>query len=82
MSDGSTGFYKQPRPGSQLSLGELPRDARTVILHTRFATQGSTSDNRNNHPVISPEGNIALVHNGVISNDHLLRGDLGLTRNR
>lgn len=80
MADGSTGYYKQPRPGSQLPLGDLPRDARTVILHTRFATQGAIEDNRNNHPVMSPEGNIALVHNGVISNDHLLRGDLGLTR--
>lgn len=79
-ADGSSGFYKQPKPGSQLSLGELPRDAKTVILHTRYATQGSKYDNRNNHPVLSTENNIALVHNGVISNDYNLRGPLGITQ--
>lgn len=76
--DGSFGVYKQPKPGSQLSLAELPRDAKTVILHTRFATQGSTHDNRNNHPVMSTDNKIALVHNGVISNDYGLRSQLGI----
>jgi hypothetical protein len=61
--------YKAAVPGSQLPLAELPRNAGTVILHTRYYTQGHPSDNRNNHPVISPKGDIALVHNGVISND-------------
>lgn len=78
-ADGKFGIYKNPRPGSQLSLAELPRNAKTVILHTRYATQGSTQDNRNNHPVISPDNRVALVHNGVISNDHTLRPSLGLT---
>lgn len=78
--EGKTGFYKEDRPGSQLVLGTLPRRANTVILHTRFATQGSPKDNRNNHPVISPDGQIALVHNGVISNDDRLRSRLGLTK--
>ena len=71
------GVYKNAVPGSQLPLGDLPRRAQTVILHTRFATQGSQRDNRNNHPVISPNGSIALVHNGVISNDYLFRERLG-----
>ena len=79
-ADGSYGVYKQPRPGSQLALSELPRDAKTVILHTRYATQGSPQDNRNNHPVVSTDNRIALVHNGVISNDGALRADLGITR--
>lgn len=77
--DGTRGVYKQPKPGGQLPLAELPRDAQTVILHTRFATQGSTKDNRNNHPVMSTDNNVALVHNGVISNDAVLRHDLGIT---
>jgi len=79
-SDGGAGVYKQPKPGSQLSLAELPRDADTVILHTRYATQGKKEDNRNNHPVVSTDDNIALVHNGVISNDWKLREGLGITK--
>ena len=78
-ANGEMGVYKQNKPGSQLNLGELPRDAKTVILHTRYATQGDARDNRNNHPVVSTDNRIALVHNGVISNDHLLRDDLGIT---
>ena len=77
-ADGGVGIYKNPTPGSQLSLHELPRDARTVVIHTRYATQGPQSDNRNNHPVISTDRRIALVHNGVISNDHRLRPLLGI----
>lgn len=76
--DGSVGIYKNPTPGSQLGLQELPRDARTVIIHTRYATQGDPRDNRNNHPVISTDRSIALVHNGVISNDFGLRAELGI----
>lgn len=78
--DGSSGFYKQPKAGSQLSLAELPRNAKTVILHTRYATQGDRRDNRNNHPVLSTDNTIALVHNGVISNDYQLTEELGITK--
>ena len=78
-ADGSFGVYKNNKPGSQLPLSELPRDAKTVIIHTRYATQGPATDNRNNHPVMSTDNNIALVHNGVISNDYSLRGELGIT---
>lgn len=69
------GVYKNPVPGSQLLLGDMPRRAQSGILHTRFATQGAVTDNRNNHPVLSPSGQIALVHNGVISNDMMFRGN-------
>lgn len=79
-SDGEVGVYKQPKPGSQLSLAELPRRSDTVVLHTRFATQGSPQDNHNNHPVVSKDSKIALVHNGVISNDFRFRDELGLTK--
>lgn len=74
------GYYKSATPGSMLSLKSLPKDARHVILHTRLATHGSVTDNRNNHPVMSPSENIALVHNGVIYNHKEVRlkidGDL------
>ena len=77
---GQVGVYKNNQPGSQLPLGLLPRNASTVILHTRYATQGSATDNNNNHPVFSPDRTIALVHNGVISNDAAMRATLGLTQ--
>lgn len=67
------GYYKNAVRGGQLPLRTMPRDAKTVILHTRFSTHGSETDNRNNHPVMSPDGNIALTHNGVISNHDTVR---------
>jgi asparagine synthetase B (glutamine-hydrolysing) len=71
--DDNFGYHSEAKPGSSLSLKFMPRKAQTVILHTRLATHGSTSDNRNNHPVTSPSGKIALVHNGVIYNHHEVR---------
>ena len=74
------GYYKSATRGSMLKLKGLPLNARNVILHTRLATHGSITDNRNNHPVTSPSQDIALVHNGVIYNHNEVRlkidGDL------
>lgn len=59
----------------------IPRNARTAILHTRAATQGSELVNDNNHPI--PQGHLVGVHNGIIWNDHTLWGDLvGADRRR
>lgn len=78
--DGMHGYHSAAVPGSTLSLKFMPRKTRTAIFHTRLATHGAVSDNRNNHPVTSPDGNIALVHNGVIYNHNQVRakvtGDL------
>ena len=62
------GVHKAAVTGSKLPLSGMPLETRNAILHTRLATHGATSDNRNNHPVMSPNDNIALVHNGVIYN--------------
>ena len=48
-------------------LDELDADAKTVILHTRYATKGSPEVEGNNHPIVRP--GIVGVHNGVIPND-------------
>lgn len=72
----SSGVYKSNVRGSSLSLKGMPRDADTVILHTRYATHGSVKVMANNHPVISPDNNIALVHNGVIYNHKRVRAEL------
>jgi hypothetical protein len=61
----------------------LAKSAKTAILHTRFATQGSPKNPLNNHPLYSydTEGNaVALVHNGCIDNDFSLFRNLGLYR--
>ncbi len=41
---------------------------KAMIGHARFTTQGSATDNVNNHPHLSKNENIALVHNGIIHN--------------
>jgi glutamine---fructose-6-phosphate transaminase (isomerizing) len=48
-------------------LKQMPESAKRVILHTRWATQGSPQNNLNNHPIVS--GKIVGVHNGVLTND-------------
>lgn len=60
----------------------LPKDSRTFIMHTRFATQGDPMFNENNHPILT--AGIVGVHNGHVSNDWELFRDiddaLALTR--
>ena len=49
---------------------ELPK---CMILHTRMKTQGSEQNSNNNHPLFNKDG-IAIVHNGIIHNDHEIFG--------
>lgn len=57
----------------------LRRDARTVLLHTRFATVGRRDDPKNAHPVAS--GNTAAIHNGTIYNADDLFKTFAMPRN-
>jgi glucosamine--fructose-6-phosphate aminotransferase (isomerizing) len=45
-----------------------------VLGHTRMMTKGDSDDPRNNQPVV--EGPIAVLHNGIIINETMLRESL------
>lgn len=56
----------------------LREDTETVLLHTRFATQGAPRINNNNHPLYA--GLSAVTHNGCIFNDDWLFDQMKLKR--
>lgn len=62
-------LQKEPIPAKDFLKirRRLPKGTRTVLLHTRHATQGSVNDSVNNHPVMYQS--CLAVHNGGIDND-------------
>ena len=49
---------------------QVPKGTRTILAHTRWATQGSPAFIENNHPL--KRGSFYAIHNGHVSNDHKL----------
>ena len=76
VMDGKITIYKRPKPAHKLRFN-VPAGTKSVMGHTRMATQGDKSQNFNNHPFSGTAGDtyFAFAHNGVLWNDKELRHD-------
>ena len=74
LANSHLSIYKRLSPAHRLRL-RIPKAADAVMGHTRMTTQGSESQNYNNHPFYGQvaSGGFALAHNGVLRNDHRLQ---------
>jgi predicted glutamine amidotransferase len=87
QEDGSIQVHKNDEPATKFILekefnefmeANLRPTTLTFLGHTRAATKGHPAKNENNHPMWDQK--VAVVHNGVISNDDALFKELQYER--
>ena len=74
-------IYKRPIPAYKMRYN-LPSNVKTVMGHTRMATQGSEKSNYNNHPFYGRvrDDRFVLAHNGILHGEKDLRQSLHLPK--
>jgi len=77
LNDGQINLFKKQGKVSNLEdfAATLNVRGNSGIGHTRWATHGAPND-INAHPHLSMDGEIALIHNGIIENYEILKKDL------
>lgn len=80
-SHGKLIIEKQPLPAHRMKF-QIPKDSYVIMGHTRLTTQGGAQKNKNNHPFLGKTNStpFALAHNGVLTNDTVLRKSLCLPK--